>query len=75
MKIIVKHYTGEEIPVEVEITTTIKQLRESLSQSNGEEMMYTRLVFEGKRLDNDKTIAEYEIKENDTVRSVGLLVN
>ena len=31
MKIIIKHYTGEEIPVDVEETTMIKQLKELLA--------------------------------------------
>ena len=79
MKIIIKHYTGEEIPVDVEETTMIKQLKELLAnlywKSMGVEMKYTQLVFQKKILKDDKTIADHGIKENETIDSIGMLGN
>ena len=59
----------------MEETTTIKQLRELLSKSMGDEMLESELVFNGIKIEYSKTIADYKIKENDIIHSIVLLYN
>ena len=68
MKITVKTLSGKQLPIEIELTFTIKQVKEQIEKDHDMKADTLKLIAYGKVLDNDeKTAADYNIKENDFV--------
>lgn len=63
----VKTLTGKTIPVELEKTTTIRTLSSKMFESEGTPHHRMRFIFNGKRLEDDKTFEEYDIQSDSTV--------
>ena len=75
MKIIAKFLTGKEETIEVDSSTTIEQLKESILASQGWEGARIRVIHSGKALADDKTIGDYDIKEDNAILFVVQLLN
>ncbi|CAL4941233.1 unnamed protein product [Urochloa decumbens] len=64
MQIFVKTLTGQTIPLEVEPFDTIEEVKERVQ-------VQQRLTFDGKELEDEQTLADYNIKGDFTLRLDG----
>lgn len=65
MKINVKTVKGETIGFEVESTTTILQLKSQVQERLNVEPSAQKLIFKGKHLEDAKSLAELNVKDED----------
>ena len=66
MQIFVKSLTGH-IVLAVEPTTTVEHVKSSIYERGGISHEYQRLIFEGKQLNNGRTLSEYNIQKESTL--------
>ncbi len=66
MQIFVKTITGKEISLNVEPDETIEHVKRQIEEKTGIGGNQ-RLVFNGKRLEDDRTLASYSIKKDSTI--------
>ena len=74
MKITIDFLTGKTVTVEVDSSDTIADLKAKIKES-GTSTERMRLIYDGKALEDSKTIADYDIKEENTVISAMRLLN
>jgi len=68
MKIIAKTLSGKQLPLEIEPTWTIRQVKEEIEKVHSLAADTLKLIAYGKVLDkDDQTAADYSIKENDFI--------
>jgi outer membrane biosynthesis protein TonB len=68
MKITVKTLSGKQLPIEIEPTLTIREVKQAIEKEHDLKADSLKLIAYGKVLDNDdKTASEYNIKENDFI--------
>jgi UV excision repair protein RAD23 len=65
MKITVKTIKGELIPLEVEPTNTVLEVKERLQAAKGFEVAGQKLILKGKQTSDNETLGQLEIKEGD----------
>lgn len=61
---------GEEREVEVDPTDKILQVKEKLEERDGIPVAQQRLIFQGKQLNDDKTVASYKLQSGTMVHMV-----
>jgi large subunit ribosomal protein L40e len=67
----VRSLTGKSISINVNIeSTTVATLTEKIQEKEGIAAKEQRLIFEGKRLEDDHTLGEYAIKDRSTIHLV-----
>ena len=70
MQIFVKTLTNKSITVDVEPHTTVRQLKEEVFRKEGIPVEHQRLVFAVKQLEDERTLADYNIIRDSTVHLV-----
>lgn len=68
MKIIVKTLAGKQLPIEIEPSWTIRQVKEAIEKEHDLKADTLKLIAYGKVLDSDtKAASEFSLKENDFI--------
>lgn len=65
MKLLVKSLAGGNFYLDVEPTDTVAKVKQNIQESQGHAAELQKLIHSGKILNDDKTVADYEIKEKD----------
>jgi len=67
MQIYVKTITGKSVPLGVELSDSIANIKAKVYEKEGVNPEIQNLIFSAKKLENDKTLADYEITGESTI--------
>jgi ubiquitin len=66
MQIFIRGIEGGIMAIEVEVFSTIFQVKEYISSQEGISPWDLRIIFAGKELQNDRTLSDYGIQKEST---------
>ena len=70
MQIFVKTLTGKQLFVEVTGDTTIEEIKGQIHEKEGIPPDQQRLIFAGKQLETERTVADYGLRNEDVIHMV-----
>ena len=70
MQIFIKTLVGRTITLDVEQNNTIRDVKEKIQDKEGIESFSIILIFAGKKLEHDKTLADYNIQKESTLHLI-----